>query len=66
MRNFKSVSAQPSPYVTPKLSVPVKEMTMNKLEFGEVIFGGNLKANLKVEANMNRTIIREKYKRSKA
>ena len=39
---------------------------MNKLEFGEVIFGGNLKANLKVEANMNRTIIREKYKRSKA
>ena len=39
---------------------------MNKLEFGEVIFGGNLKKNLKIEANMNNTIIKEKFKQTQA
>ena len=39
---------------------------MNKLEFGEVVFGGNLKKNLKIEANMNSTIIRERFKHTQA
>ena len=48
------------------MQVPVKEMTMNKLGFGEVVFGGNLKKNLEIEANMNNTIIRERFKQTQA
>ena len=48
------------------MQVPVKEMTMNKLEFGEIVFGGNLKKNLRIEANMNNTIIRERFKQTQA
>lgn len=50
--------------MTPKLQVPVKEMTMNKLDFNEVVFGGNIKRNLKLEANMNSTVVREKLKQT--
>ena len=35
---------------------------MNKLEFGEVVFGGNLAKNLKIEANMNKKIEKERIK----
>ena len=37
-------------------------MTMNRLDFGELVFGGNPKLNLKKEANMNRSVVREKLK----
>lgn len=36
---------------------------MNRMDFGEVVFGGNPKKNLKNEANMNRTVSLEKEKR---
>ena len=35
---------------------------MNKLEFGEVVVGGNLENNLKIEANMNKKIEKAKNK----
>ena len=43
-----------------KVSVAVKELKMNRLDFGEIVFGGNLKKNLKIEANMNKTVTMEK------
>ena len=60
------MTVQPIPESVPQVQVPIKELTMNKLEFGEVIFGGNLKKNLKIEANMNSTIIKEKFKQTQA
>lgn len=45
--------------------VAIKEMTMNRLEFGEVVFGGNLESNLQIESNMNKTITLEKAKNKK-
>ena len=44
------------------MPVAVKEMTMNRLDFGEVVFGGNLSKNLKIEATMNKTVSQEKRK----
>jgi len=40
----------------------VKEMTMNKLDFGEIVFGGNMKMNLKTEANISVNVNKEKRK----
>ena len=34
----------------PRQAVSVKEMTMNRVDFGELVFGGNPMKNLKVEA----------------
>ena len=44
-----------------KLAVAIKEMTMNRLDFGEVIFGGNLQQNLQVEATMNTTVKKKTF-----
>ena len=46
------------------VSIPVKEMTMNRLDFDELVIGGNLKKNLKIESNFNQTLKREKIKYS--
>ena len=43
-----------------KIPVAVKELKMNRLDFGEIVFGGSLKKNLKIEANMNKTVTMEK------
>ena len=43
----------------PKIPVPIKEMTMNKLNFGDIIFGGNVQQNIDKEATMNRIINRQ-------
>ena len=52
--------------VPPKQSVAIKEMKMNSLQFGEVIFGGDPEKNLKKEnkfnQTINKTIIRETLK----
>ena len=48
--------------MSPKATVAVTQMTMNRLDFGELVFGGNPKLNLKKEANMNRSVVREKLK----
>ena len=61
LENWQSYKSSLITPVPPKLTVPVKEMKMNKMEFGETIFGGNLKKNLKIEANLNRTVVREKF-----
>jgi hypothetical protein len=37
----------------PKQSVAIKEMKMNALSFGEVVFGGNPEKNLKKELRLN-------------
>ena len=49
---YKGLSISP-PVKNEGQQVAVKEMTMNKLQFGEVVFGGNLEYNLNIEANMN-------------
>ena len=55
----------PPPEKKEGVQVAIKEMTMNRLEFGEVVFGGNLESNLKIESNMNKTITLEKAKNKK-
>ena len=40
--------------------VAVKQMTMDRVDFGEMVFGGNIKKNLKQEANLNQSIMRTK------
>ena len=34
-------------------------MTMNKLNFGDIVFGGNLQQNLEKEATMTRIVNRQ-------
>ena len=37
-------------------------MTMNRLDFGEVVIGGNLKKNLLAETTMNKKVDKKKKK----
>ena len=57
----KSVTIAPPPAPT-KAAVAVKEITMNRLDFGELIFGGNVKKNLKIESRLNKSVNRAKSK----
>ena len=43
-----------------KVTLATQEMKMNRLEFGEIVFGGDLKKNLMLEVNMNKKIDKKK------
>ena len=51
----RTVSIAPS-----KVTLATQEMKMNRLEFGEIVFGGDLKKNLMLEVNMNKKIDKKK------
>ena len=55
-RNEKSKTVS----APPKQAVAIKQMTMTPLNFGEVVFGGNLKKNLEVEAQMTMSVRKQK------
>ena len=58
----KSQTIAITPQAPVKQAVAVKEMTMNRLDFGELIFGGNIKNNLKAEVRLNKSVNRVKSK----
>ena len=61
-RNSKGGAAQSQQ--PPKQPVAIKEMKMNALNFGEVVFGGDCEKNLKKELKLNQTIEREKKRQN--